>query len=190
MVYSIQERGTINGVLNVQLEEGSSFFIAKDLWYGLTTPPEFIEEFEYLAAQTEARKKALDLLARRDHARGELRLKLLQRSFDPDAVDAALDWIGFKGYLNDEGFARRWIIERLRKHPEGPMALEAGLRKKGISSQIIRMVLGDLSESDRREALIRAREKIKRRHEDPVKLRNALKRRGFGAGDFRLLKDE
>ena len=170
------------------LEDGSSFFIAKDLLFG-ETPPDNRQDLEYLASVTAARKKALDLLARRDHARGELRLKLLRREFDPDAVEQALAWIEWKGYLDDESFARRWVGERLRKHPEGPMALEAGLRKKGIDATVIRRILGELSEEERLDALMRAREKIARRHEDPEKQKAALMRRGFGAGDFRLLDE-
>ena len=170
------------------MEDGSSFFIAKDLLYGETSP-ETPEDLEFMAAETAARKKALDLLARRDHARGELRIKLLQREFDPDAVEKALEWIDFKGYLNDERFARRWVMERLRKHPEGQAALEAGLRRKGISSNVIRQVLGGLSEEERLDALIRAREKLSRRYDDPGKLKTALMRRGFGYADFRLLDD-
>ncbi len=168
------------------LEDGSSFFIAKDLLYN-NSPPENREDLEFRAAITAARKKSLDLLARRDHARGELRIKLMQRDFDPEAVEQALDWIDFKGYLNDEQFARRWIKERLRKHPEGPMALEAGLKSKGIDTGIIRKVLGELGEEERRDALQRARDKMARRHQDPAKLRTALMRRGFGPADFRLL---
>ncbi|MDC7224728.1 MAG: regulatory protein RecX [Spirochaetales bacterium] len=141
-----------------------------------------------MAAETGARKKALDLLARRDHSRGELKIKLLQRDFETDAIERALDWIDFKGYLDDERFARRWIEERLRKHPEGPMALEAGLRKKGIDSHIIRQVIGSLSDEERREALQKAKEKISRRHREPAKIKTALMRRGFGTADFRLIE--
>ncbi|MDC7218728.1 MAG: regulatory protein RecX [Spirochaetales bacterium] len=185
MEYSVQEGGSVSGVLKVLLEDGSSFFIAKDLLYG-DEAPQTPEDLEFLAAETGARKKALDLLARRDHARGELRIKLLQRNFDPAAVEKALEWIDFKGYLNDERFARRWIEERLRKHPEGLLALEAGLRKKGIDSQVIRRVLGGVTEAERLDALERAREKISRRHDDPAKVKAALMRRGFGSADFRL----
>jgi regulatory protein len=190
MDYSITERGITNGVLTVQLEGGSSFFIAKDIWETLREPPQTTEELEFMAAQTGARKKALDLLASRSHSRGELRLKLLKREFDPQAVELALEWINYKGYLNDEEFAHRWVKERLRKHPEGPMALEGGLRARGISSQLIKKVLGELSEDDRRDALLQARKKLMNRHSEPVKLRAALMRRGFGAADFRLLEKD
>jgi hypothetical protein len=67
MDFRIQEGGSVTGVLKVLLEDGSSFFIAKDLIYGDSTP-ESPEDLERWAAETAARKKALDLLARRDHA--------------------------------------------------------------------------------------------------------------------------
>jgi regulatory protein len=187
MDFRIQEGGSVTGVLKVLLEDGSSFFIAKDLIYGDSTP-ESPEDLERWAAETAARKKALDLLARRDHARGELRIKLLQRNFDPDAIERALGWIDNKGYLNDERFARRWVAERLRKHPEGPLALEAGLRKKGIQVHVIRLIIGELGEEERLEALIRAQEKISRRYDDPAKIKTALIRRGFSSSDLRLFE--
>ncbi len=171
------------------LEDGSSFFIAADILRD-NPRPESAEDLEAMAAETAARKKALDLLARRDHGRGELRIKLLQREFDPAAADRALDWIAGKGYLDDERFARRWVEERLRKHPEGPTALEAGLRGKGLPADVIRRVLAGLSDGERREALCRAREKLARKYDDPARLRTALMRRGFGYGDFRLLEEE
>ena len=188
MDYSIQEGGSVAGVLKVLLQDGSSFFIAKDILSD-NPRPDSPEELELMAGETAARKKALDLLARRDHSRGELRIKLLQREFDPDSVEKALFWIDGKGYLDDERFARRWIQERLRKHPEGPAALEGGLRSKGIDSTIIRRALGELGEKERRDALIRAREKLSRRYDDPAKLRTALMRRGFSYADFRLLEE-
>lgn len=178
----------MGGVLTVRCEDGSSFFISTDLW-DHENPPQSIEELEDLASVTSCRKKALDLLARRDHSRGELRLKLMKRDFTSLTADRALDWIAYKGYLDDESFAVKWVKERLRKHPEGPMALEAGMRKKGISTEVIRQVLGNLSYEERRDALIRAQEKVSRRYDDPQKIRQALMRRGFGRGDFRLLDD-
>jgi regulatory protein len=113
---------------------------------------------------------------------------LLQRNFDPDAIERALGWIDNKGYLNDERFARRWVAERLRKHPEGPLALEAGLRKKGIQVHVIRLIIGELGEEERLEALIRAQEKISRRYDDPAKIKTALIRRGFSSSDLRLFE--
>lgn len=168
------------------LEDGSSFFVAKDLWYALEAKPESREQLEFLAAETGARSKGLDLLARRAHSRGELRLKLLKRDFDPGTVERALEWIDFKGYLDDADFARRWVKERLRKHPEGIRALEAGLRAKGISSDVIRRTLEGLTGEERRDAFRRAREKVMRRHDDPLRIKQALLRRGFDRSDFRL----
>jgi regulatory protein len=188
MDYSIQEGGSAAGVLKVLLEGGSSFFIAKDILCD-NPRPESPDELERMARETAARKKALDLLARRDHSRGELRIKLLQRGFESDTAERALAWIDGKGYLDDERFARRWIQERLRKHPEGPAALEGGLRNKGIDSSIIRRALAELGDRERRDALIRAREKLSRRYDDPAKLRTALMRRGFSYADFGLLKE-
>ena len=78
-----------------------------------------IESFrlEELRRQSDTRKavdRALDILALRDHAAGELYQKLC-RKFDPHSAAAAVAKAEELGLLNDADFARRRAAELMRK---------------------------------------------------------------------------
>mgnify|MGYP001625269182 CR=1 FL=1 len=74
--------------------------------------------------------EAMELLALRDHAAGELYQKLC-RKFDPHSAAAAVAKAGELGLLNDENFARRRAAELLRKRKSRREILQ-DLAAKGI----------------------------------------------------------
>ena len=147
----------------------------------------------------EAREKAVELLARRAHSVQELRLKLLRRRYTASEADEALAWLRQRGYLDDGSFARQWTEQRMERHPEGRLALVAGLRRKGVSREVAEAVTGDLCTPEtEREAAEAALAKLMRtgaagpREDGPSsgsgpspgeseRLRRALRRRGFSA---------
>lgn len=134
----------------------------------------------------EARLKAVELLARRAHSAEEVRRKLRLRSFDTRHIDEALAWLDQRGYLNDRAFAGEWVERRVERHPEGRLALIAGLRRRGISREVAEEVTAALctpeSERARAEAALAG---LSRHGESPEpseeRIRRALQRRGFGA---------
>ncbi len=86
-----------------------------------------------LQKKSDARRaldKAMDLLALRDHAAGELYQKLC-RKFDAPTAAAAVAKAGELGLLNDEAFARRRAAELLRKRKSRREILQ-DLAAKGI----------------------------------------------------------
>jgi len=134
----------------------------------------------------QARDKAVELLARRAHSLGELRQKLLRRAFDSRSVEEALTLLSERGYLDDRGFARQWVEQRLERHPEGQPALAAGLRRRGLSREIVEEVLADSCppEIQRRSAAVLLERLSRRamaagRSPDRDELRRVLQRRGF-----------
>jgi len=146
----------------------------------------------------EARDKALELLVRRPHSVQELRLKLSRRRFASAEVDHALAWLDERGYLDDFRFAREWAEQRLARHPEGRLALTAGLRRRGVSREVAEEVIaGICSPESEREAAEAALSKLMPRggaaeldagepHSclsagEIERLRRALQRRGFAA---------
>lgn len=144
----------------------------------------------------EARAKAVELLARRSHSVQELRLKLLRRTYTPSEADGALAWLSERGYLDDSSFARQWAQQRIERHPEGRVALVAGLRRRGVSREVAEAVAGELCTSEtEREAAQAALGKLMRAGErgagpssgaspsarETERLRRALRRRGFSA---------
>lgn len=74
--------------------------------------------------------RAVGLLARRAHSKWELRRKLRQKGFEPEAIEAAMVRLGELGYLNDSAFASGLVKRRAALR--GPLALSAELAARGI----------------------------------------------------------
>ncbi|MFC5741680.1 regulatory protein RecX [Dyella tabacisoli] len=84
--------------------------------------------------------KALGLLARREHSRRELKLKLRQRGYEGEEAGAALDRLGEQSYQDDDRFAE--ILVRNRSgQGYGPQRLRAELKSHGLSDARIRELL-------------------------------------------------
>lgn len=79
-----------------------------------------------------ARSTALRLLARREHSRLELSLKLRQRAIAPDVIDRVMDEYEKEGWLSDERFADVYARQRIDLG-YGPLRILAELQQRGIS---------------------------------------------------------
>lgn len=106
-----------------------------------------IESFrlEELRRRSDTRKavdRALDILALRDHAAGELHQKLC-RKFDPHSAAAAVAKAEELGLLNDADFARRRAAELMRKR-KSRREVEQDLAAKGIDRDTAAQVLEEL----------------------------------------------
>ena len=141
-----------------------------------------------LRRKSDARRaldKAMDLLALRDHAAGELYAKLCRR-FDPHTAAAAVARVGELGLLNDAGFARRRAAELLRKRKSRREILQ-DLAAKGIDRETAADALAALMPADGEEDpdLASAQALVERQYaRKPAKGKTrqvmaALARRGF-----------
>ncbi len=105
----------------------------------------------------EAEVKALELLARAEHTRYLLSLKLVRRGIPDRAIRAALDYLEGRRLLDDERYARAWAEERIRKRGEGPSRLVSGLTSRGVAGDLARRVTAELLAGEaRQEALARS----------------------------------
>ncbi len=179
--------GTAESCVKLGLSDGSSFFIPILRYDSLRFAEGTVlreEDYSFLEnADNEYRawRKALELVARREHSTGELKIKLMQRGFGSAGIDAVCEILQTEGLLDDQRFARMYAENRLRRKPEGPLLLEQRLRAKGISAGIARSVLGEVCTPEAiNEAIERLVERIKRtRGDDPQMLQHELKRKGF-----------
>ena len=141
-----------------------------------------------LRRKSDARRaldKAMDLLALRDHAAGELYAKLCRR-FDPHTAAAAVARVGELGLLNDAGFARRRAAELLRKRKSRREILQ-DLAAKGIDRETAADALAALVPADGEEDpdLASARALVERQYARKLaegktqQVMAALARRGF-----------
>ena len=132
-----------------------------------------------------AREACLRLLDYRARSRGELRDRLRRKGFDQRVIDAALVELEAAGLVDDEGFARAWVQERLAHSPRGALKMRWELRGKGVAEELIQRTLAEEMGHERElEAALRAASRYAPRPgEDDTarsrRLAQALKRRGF-----------
>ena len=125
---------------------------------------------------TEARKKAMDLLARREHARIELERKLAAAGFDADIAADVLQRLAQEGLQSDRRFVEAFVQSRINQG-KGPLRIHADLGQRGIASGLIEDVLEESGEDWR--ALARETREKKFGRSQPVEFRDKARQMRF-----------
>ncbi len=94
----------------------------------------------------EAVRKAMQLLMARDRSEQELRGRLSQAGFEPEATEEALDYVKSYGYVNDRRYAENYVISAGSK--KSRRMLRAFLEEKGIAEEEIEEALAKLPEDE------------------------------------------
>lgn len=81
------------------------------------------------------RKKAMDLLARREHTRAELERKLESAGFEADVVVAVVEALGNDGLQSDTRFVESFVQSRINQG-KGPARIRAELHEKGVAESV------------------------------------------------------
>lgn len=128
---------------------------------------------------------ALNLIAYRPRAAGELAIKLRERGYDPEAVDAAVVRMRELNYLDDREFADRWVESRQTHRPRSRRMLKQELQQKGVDRDIIETTIEDAGIDELGDALMLGRKKVESLQglEPQVRERRIsafLARRGYG----------
>lgn len=153
-----------------------------------------IEDLRKKSDTRRALDKAMDLLALRDHAAGELYEKLC-RKFDPHSAAAAVARAGELGLLNDEDFARRRAAELLRKRKSRREIL-LDLSRKGIDRDTAAAAVEALEDEEEDPDLASARALVQRQYASKLaqgkepQVAAALARRGFSHSVIRTVLGE
>lgn len=132
-----------------------------------------------------ARSAALRLLARREHSRVELSLKLRQRKIEKGIIDRVLDDYEAEGWLDDDRFADIYARQRMDLG-YGPLRILAELQQRGVHRTPA--CVGEMDDGDWSEMAIRLRVKrfggmdIREDWEEKARQARFLTRRGFAAG--------
>jgi regulatory protein len=139
----------------------------------------------------EIRRKAMDLLSRREHSVAELRRKLFDKGYDKAAVDEQLQKLERENLLSDRRFAESYVNYRSKKG-FGPLRIKQELKEKGVSESLL---LEYLDNTEFWRNLARAvREKRfgstpPRDYKDKAKQLRFLQYRGFSNDHLRWLFD-
>ena len=84
----------------------------------------------------DARKKAMDYLARREHTVGELVDKLTRSGFDRDMAITEVERLTGEGLQSDERFAEAFVASRFRQG-KGPLRVRADLAGKRVPERLV-----------------------------------------------------
>ena len=135
----------------------------------------------------QAKQKALSLLNYMDRTESQLRKKLKEKSFSDEVIDEAVHYVKSFGYINDVGYAERYILNR--QTSKSKREIYAALCQKGISREDIELAMESCyEEGDEITAIARLCEKkhfVAEEATDAEKNRmyNYLLRKGFTVDD-------
>jgi len=82
----------------------------------------------------------------RNRSEKEIRDYLTKKNAASEISEKIINSLREKKFLNDEAFARAWVLNRARLNPKGETFLKFELRQKGITDEIIQKVLKEIHE--------------------------------------------
>ena len=172
--------------VNVYLDGRYAFALSLNTAQGLTEGQALktgeIARLKAADQPAAAYDRAVRFLARRQRSIRET-VSHLQRCGHPSAVvDAVIQRLRERRYLDDAEFARQWVADRERFRPRSGRALRFELRQKGVDSDEIDRALNGLDEVASARAALRGR--LRRwqglaRQDFKAKVFGFLERRGF-----------
>ncbi len=98
------------------------------------------ESEDRFSCAKEARKKAMDFLARREYGQAELTRKLIDKGFGPDVAEQAIQKLAGEGLQSDARFAESFVQSRINQG-KGPVRIRLDLVQRGISDAAIENAL-------------------------------------------------
>jgi len=138
-----------------------------------------------------ALNNAVELLAQRAHASGEIAQKLRRHLYMEDTIEMVLYKLEKERLLDDDAFAREWAASRARSQV-GKSRIRQELRMKGIPAEAIDLALEELDEEESDDAAAALARKLIRRYGGEADERKALQkllaamaRRGYGYEESR-----
>jgi regulatory protein len=166
-----------------------------DLVVGREIGPLVLERLQELADLEAAHRAAARAVARRAHARVDLRRRLLQKQHPPAAVDGALDRLSALGLLDDMRFAQDYALAKARRG-RGPARLVRDLQQQGVDRRIAEEAVRSSLAAEGVDPTPAVRSLIEKRARQlaglPAAVRKRrlvafLARRGFGGAEVRAL---
>jgi regulatory protein len=146
-------------------------------------------------ARERTMNRAVKLLAAKPRAIGELRERLLEKSWTNDAiVTGVIEKLKEYGYLDDDQYARDVALSKLRQKPQGKRRLQHTMSRKSLDRETVDAAIQNafekMPEADLIEVAIEKRIRLKGRPEtrdEKKKFIDHLLRQGF---DYDLIREK
>ncbi len=146
------------------------------------------EEVDRFSDPKEARKKAMDYLARREYGQRELEQKLIAAGFATVTVTTAVDKLAGEGLQDDRRFIENFVQSRISQG-KGPIRARQELGERGLNAGMIEEVLEELAEDWCALArLVRDKKfgpELPRAFKEKARQMRFLQDRGFDSGHIR-----
>lgn len=94
--------------------------------------------------EQKARQYGYLLLRYRPRSIKEFQDRLIKKGFNRDTTNTITDEFKQSNLLDDKEFARAWVADRISLKPAGKSLIRRELTIKGIDSELISEVLGDI----------------------------------------------
>jgi regulatory protein len=155
--------------------------------------PRIIKDVE--KARERTMNRAVKLLAAKPRSIGELRERLLEKTWtNGEIVDRVIGKLEEYGYLDDQKYAADLALSKLRQKPQGKRRLQQAMSQKKLDRETldgaIQAAFEKMPETDLIDRAIEKRLRLKGRPEtrdDTKKFYDYLLRQGFG---FDLIRDK
>lgn len=150
-----------------------------------------LNELKDNAVKDKAYDRSLGLISRRPRSEWEIRDYLKRKETTPEVIDATIERLSDRGYVNDLDFARRWVDNRRLLKATSKRRLRQELRQKRLAADVIDQVLTD-DETDEREVLkqLVERKRTQSKYQDNLKLMQYLSRQGYSYEDIKSVLGE
>ena len=90
----------------------------------------------------EARKKAMDFLARREYGQRELIRKLANKGYDREVTEQAVCGLTQDGLQSDQRFAESFVQSRIHQG-KGPVRIRLDLGQRGVSEGVVEAAINE-----------------------------------------------
>lgn len=119
-------------------------------------------------------------LGRCEQCRFSLEQKLVKKEFDMETINAALDYLESKKYLDDARYAAFWIRNSCAFKPRGSIRLVRELCARGVSRQVALDAVKSYFETvDENELCAEALKKLLQKNKNEKKIIKSLADSGF-----------
>jgi len=139
-----------------------------------------LQQLKQTAVLDKAYDRTLNLISHRLRSEWELRDYMRRKDYEPDVIEATIERLKAREYVNDEVFARRWVENRRLLKATSKRRLAQELKQKRINEEVIQHVLA-ADETDEQAVLkeLIARKRKQAKYQDELKLMQYLARQGF-----------
>lgn len=188
-----KDKERVSVFLDDEFAFGVTMNVAMGLKKGQLLTEDDIAELKYGDSFAKAFNAAVRYLGYRARSQHEIEKYLADKEYAEEVIEATVVRLYDYNYLDDEAFARAWLNDREILKPKGARALRYELKQRGVTEEIITLVLEELNEEESAWKAVQSKlpnwltldEQTMRK-----KINGFLGRRGFNYDAIRYVVDE